>query len=83
MNRTLIKLLIILFCLALQGCLVDLYHHDQAPYLCYDDRDCPVGSYCADNGACYEHFDYYYCYSDYDCPWDSYCGYDGYCYDFH
>ena len=84
MNKTLIKTLIVLSCLAIQGCLVDISPHPPRPRpdtLCHSDWDCPIGSYCEIDGFCYDVTWYSECRHDYDCPIGAYCGPNGLCYD--
>ena len=74
---------VLLCSFALQGCLLDIYPGGggQAPQTCYNDWDCPNGTYCETNGYCYESPGSTGCWSDYDCAPGFYCNIDGYCYE--
>ena len=84
MNKTFIKIITFLSCLALQGCLVDISTRDPRPrpdIPCHYDRHCPADSYCEVDGYCYDYSFYVECYSEYDCPMASYCAPNGLCYE--
>ena len=84
MNKTLTKILTTFFFLAIQGCIVEVSPHPPRPtpdIHCYDNWNCPVGTYCEHDGYCYEHANYVECYSYHDCPIYSYCGPNGLCYE--
>ena len=85
MNKTLTKALVILSCLAIQGCLVDISTRGPrpSPNPCRASWDCPVDTYCEGDGYCYEFAAYTECYSDFDCPIFAYCGLNGLCYEDH
>ena len=84
MNKTLTKTLIVLSCLAIQGCLVDISTRRPRPgpnVPCHSSWDCPADSYCEIDGYCYDISRYTECYYDYDCPIATYCGLNGLCYE--
>jgi hypothetical protein len=72
------------FCsVLLQGCLLDIHPggRGQAPAACYNNWDCPIGTYCEFDGYCYESPSQTSCWSDYDCALGFYCNIGGVCYE--
>src|SRR5690606_24198164 len=62
--------------LALSACYVE-----GGVYTCFDDWDCPAGSYCGVDGICYTPYHPAPgCYDDWDCAAGYFCGGDGVCY---
>jgi len=83
MNKTPIKIIAVLSCLAIQGCLLEIgpvRPHPSPDAPCHSDWDCPYDTYCEIDGFCYKPSNNIECYSDRNCPMFTYCGMDGYCY---